>query len=756
MLRPKIRRSLPTERPSLQRLEPRIVMSVVGALDYLWNGNGKVFTDFGTTDDDALAMAVQPDGKVIQAGGVGAALAQDFALVRYDQFGILDPTFGNGGKVTTDMGGGDQIHSIALQPDGKIVAAGLGGDNHIAVARYNADGSLDTSFANGGKLIFGGQFDNAFATVIQPDGKILVAGATRPLGGTSFNMIALRINPNGSLDTSFNNGPAGFAQIDLGGSDLAFNMALQPDGKVVITGGTTDPGDAPSLASQDLATIRLNTDGSLDNTFGTNGLARTNFGAYEFAQGLLIDPSGRIVISGEAQVLPSRVRNGIVVRYNANGTIDTNFAGGLQNFDTGNEEELNSITLDSANRLVVAGTIFPPQSASQSQVLVVRFLPDGGLDPAFANGGGYVINDLNNGSADDAHNVAIAPDGHIVVGANSRAFTGNTANTDFAITRYRVTDPLTTGPIIAIGTDQGVTAGVRVFDRTGNLKFSFIPYESTYTGGVRTAVGDVNGDGVADIVVGPGPGHTATIRVYDGATQAPMTGPFGSFVAFDPAFQGGVNVAVGDVNVDGHADVIVSEDSGGESRVNIYNGMDGGNIGSFVPYNNWSGGTFVAAGDVTGDGRPDVITGAGAGAGPHVKAFDLVPSTTNPALVKSFFAYASGFLGGVRVASGDVNNDGRDDIITAAGAGAPPHIKAFSGTDNSTLASYYAYSTQFLGGARVAVGDVNGDGIDDIVTAPGFGGGPHIRVFAGGSLAEISSYFAFDPRYLSGNFVAVG
>jgi len=174
-------------------------------------------------------------------------------------------------------------------------------------------------------------------------------------------------------------------------------------------------------------------------------------------------------------------------------------------------------------------------------------------------------------------------------------------------------------------------------------------------------------------------------------------------------------------------------------------------IRSFNPYPGFTGGVRVATGDVNGDSIPDVITGAGAGGGPHVKVFD---GRTGVELT-SFFAFEPGFLGGIYVAAGDINGDGRDDVIVGAGDGAT-NVRAFSGVDNSLLSSFFAYSPSFTGGVRVAAGDVNGDGIADIITGAGPGGGPHVKAFSGSSGAALLNFFASDPGFTGGVHVASG
>jgi hypothetical protein len=289
---------------------------------------------------------------------------------------------------------------------------------------------------------------------------------------------------------------------------------------------------------------------------------------------------------------------------------------------------------------------------------------------------------------------------------------------------------------------------VKVYDaKTGALKFDFFAYAPRFTGGVRVAVGDVNGDGVPDILTAPGPGGGPDIRIYDGKTGGLM----GQFFAFNVNFTGGVYVAAGDVNADGRADIIVGADAGGGPQVRVFNGKDGSVLDSFFAYSPaFTGGVRVAAGDVNADGYADIICGAGPGGGPNVSVY----SGRDGSLLRSFFAFRPDDTGGVYVAAGDVNGDGHADVV--AGAGASAAVAVFSGADGSLLESYNAYSAAFTGGVRVAATDRNGDGKADVTTAAGPGGGPDVRTVDGSSLQQIDEFFAYSPAFNGGLYVAAG
>jgi uncharacterized repeat protein (TIGR01451 family) len=268
-------------------------------------------------------------------------------------------------------------------------------------------------------------------------------------------------------------------------------------------------------------------------------------------------------------------------------------------------------------------------------------------------------------------------------------------------------------------------------------------------------------------VSGGGDVNTANNTATDVTTILPATGGPGvvtevaSFFAYDVAFAGGVSVAAGDVTGDGVADLITGAGPGGGPHVRIFSLAGGAptEVANFFAYDPaFPGGVSVAAGDVTGDGVAEIITGAGPGGGPHVRAFGLAGGIVTE--VASFFAFDPGFPGGVSVATGDVNGDGVADIIAGAGAGGAPHVRIFSlaGGTATEVTNFFAYDPAFPGGVSVAAGDVTGDGVAEIITGAGPGGGPHVRAFslAGGVPMEVASFFAYDPAFPGGVFATAG
>ena len=225
-----------------------------GDLDTTFGTGGKVTTDFGGSPV-GFSVAIQSDGKIVVAGYSNVGGTFGFALARYNTNGSLDATFGTGGKVTTNYGGDDRGYSLAIQSDGKIVVAGYsnaGGTFDFALARYNTNGSLDTSFSAGGKVTtdFGGSDDLGRSVALQGDGKIVVAGDSNV--GSTFDFALARYNTNGSLDTSF--GAGGKVTTDFGGSgDGGRSVALQGDGKIVVAGNAAVGGTADFALARYLA-----------------------------------------------------------------------------------------------------------------------------------------------------------------------------------------------------------------------------------------------------------------------------------------------------------------------------------------------------------------------------------------------------------------------------------------------------------------------------------------------------------------------
>jgi uncharacterized delta-60 repeat protein len=393
-----------------------------GVLDPSFGIHGKVVTAFGPGSDAASDVVLQPDGKIVVAG-----IGDDkVAVARYTKSGILDPTFGAGGKVTTAVGSRSSAGAVTLQPDGKIVVAGRttsGSDYAFALVRYTSTGALDPSFGTGGIVTtpFGEGFAGARAIVLQPDGKLVVAG----IAGTDFALA--RYDSNGSLDPSFGEGGTlttkfrpepGPEERD----DIVEALVIQPDGKLVAA-GWTDSG-----ANYDYALARYRTDGSLDPGFGSGGRVTTAIGPnHDLGDALVLQPDGKLVLAGFSETA-SGAGFGLV-RYNADGSLDGGFGAGGK-VVTGSNAGAFALALQPDGKLVAAGNSFRA-GPDDYDFAVTRYKSNGAVDRAFGSRG-TVTTSFGSGY-DVATALALQPNGRIVV-AGSRSTGSNQSS--FALARY--------------------------------------------------------------------------------------------------------------------------------------------------------------------------------------------------------------------------------------------------------------------------------------------------------------------------------
>ena len=317
-----------------------------GTLDNSFDTDGKVTTDFGAMDNSSESVVIQADGKIIVAGVSYNGTNNDIALARYNTDGSLDNTFDSDGKVITPIGtGSDYGKAITIQSDGKILVTGSSSGNTVLV-RYNTDGSLDNTFDTDGKVTtdFGGSGDIGRSIAIQSDGKILVAG-----DGGNIQFALARYNNDGSLDNTFD--ADGKVLTAFGSEDRAHSIAIQGDGKIIAAGVSLNG------TNRDFAIARYNIDGSLDNTFDSDGKAITAVGSsYDKGSSVAIQVDGKILVAGESD-------NGsnydfALVRYNTNGSLDNTFDTDgklLTNFGGGSDDQGFSIAIQGDGKIVVAG-----------------------------------------------------------------------------------------------------------------------------------------------------------------------------------------------------------------------------------------------------------------------------------------------------------------------------------------------------------------------------------------------------------------
>lgn len=772
-------------RLALMGLEDRSVPASAGTLDPTFGNSGRVQIGFnlgGTNLDEARAIAIQSNGRIVVVGDVAVTGGSNFAAVRLNLDGSLDTTFGGAGKATVAFAANSVTTSsvatsVAIQVDGKIVLAGYAtsSSNDFAVTRLNTDGTLDTTFGTGGKATIpfdlgGLNDDSAKAITLQADGKIVLVGQVETATGYDFGVV--RLNTNGSLDTSFDVDGKLTVGFDLGrsNSDIATAVVQQTDTKLVIVG------TADTATGNDFAVVRLNADGSLDKSFATTGKTTFDFNLGgnndDSASGVALQSSGKLIVAGTAN---AQARSAFaVVRMNTDGSVDKtfgtngastiNFAAGGSNLAT-----VNGVALQSDNRIVLAGGIAP---TTNGDFAAARLSPDGALDTTFGTGGKTTIAFNQGGRNNDVANaVAVQADGRVILAGSADTGGANFLG-DIAVARL-FGNPTAPQPILAGGVANGTA---RVLNPTSGV---YIPTDTlnffpNFTGTVRVATADVNGDGVADYIGGVGPGGGSRFVVLDGKTKSVIN----DFSAFEPSFTGGIFIATADLNGDGKADVIVTPDQGGGPVTAIYDGakltsglkLDAAQIVRFLGIDDpaFRGGARPAAGDVTGDGVPDIIVAAGFGGGPRVTIWDgKSVRSGSPSQLQNFFAFETTLRNGTFITAGDINSDGVADLAFGGGPGGAPRVRIYDGKQlaaTSSLSSldalpataqitnFFAGDTSSRGGVRVSLNDVDGDGRADLTTGSGDGETPRVRVYKATNLLTISSPTPdqdFDPFSVS-------
>lgn len=478
---------------------PGPALAAPGDLDPAFGDGGKVYLHNGLVSA-GYDLAVQPDGRIVTVGFSQDAgwLSTDFSLTRHHADGSIDTSFGDGGEVLTDFDGAeDYAHAVALQPDGRIVVAGRtevpGEGWYFTLARYHPDGTLDTGFGDGGRVRaeFGGAAD-ARAVAVQDDGKIVAAGET----GGRFALV--RHLSDGTPDPAF--GDAGRVTTPFeAGTANGNDLALQPDGRIVVAGGAGSGG-------ADFALARYHPDGSPDTGFGGDGRVTTAFAGEDLAFGVRVQPDGRVVAAG---------RTGFDValaRYDTDGSLDAGFgSGGRVVTDFGGTlEAAHDLVLQPDGKIVTGGV-------RSTDFTAVRYHPDGSLDTGFGTGG-RASADFT--FYDEAHAVALQPDGNIVTFGSSgddRAlvrFLGGTApppptGVDLAVTK--------TGPgMVSVG--DRATYTVTVTNTSTTTAATGVLLTDTLTGPAHTVVSATATQGTCTTAVSCAlgtlaPGASATVTV---------------------------------------------------------------------------------------------------------------------------------------------------------------------------------------------------------------------------------------------------
>ena len=422
-----------------------------GRLDTTFGNGGLVSTTisaggFGGTLAAFLSLKIQADGKLV---GVGGQSGGEALITRFLVDGSLDPSFGIGGIVHINIPG----RSLALQADGKIVVGGTvdvqpqPGSRDFVVARYNSDGSPDTSFGTAGKVVtdFNASWDNLVDIAIKNDGKILALGSTGDVQANRSEIALVSYNPDGSLDASFGNNGKAVSNFLLSNGPAA--LALQADGKIVVAGTSYF---ANATSGHDFLVARFNANGSVDTSFGGTGYVLTDFAAYEQLHAVALQSDGKIVAAGtdapySAAAYSSPSGKAALARYNTDGSLDVSFgsAGKVTTAFGDYGGQIRSVAIQTDGKIVAGGVATSVQVVNRLKesfngklnhahydFAVMRYNSNGSLDQTFGGDGqtpnGITITDFGNGShefnyvsEDSSEAMVIQADGKIVLAGST-------------------------------------------------------------------------------------------------------------------------------------------------------------------------------------------------------------------------------------------------------------------------------------------------------------------------------------------------
>ncbi|HEX8565143.1 MAG TPA: FG-GAP-like repeat-containing protein [Pyrinomonadaceae bacterium] len=643
-----------------------IVYAAPGWLDLSFGNGGKVLVPVGT-GEFARDIKVQSDGKIVVVGETTVSSSpnynRDFAVLRLNPNGTLDSSFGNNGVVTTDMGTwGDTPFAVAIQPDNKIVVVGHTHSDtfqDIALARYNSDGNLDSAFGNGGKIVMPltDSEDYLLDVVVQSDGKILASGFARKDFFTS-DLLIVRYMENGVPDAAF--GTNGVLKRQITQRSVASALTLQSDGKIVVAGDVNNSG-------QDSLLLRLNSDGTFDSTFDGDGqvIVETNIST-NFFNSVEIQPDGKIVAAGSSLTTVSATGGYTVARFNQNGSLDTSFGsnGVVITPMWGNYNFLQDLAIQSDGRIIVFGYISDSNQNPQESALV-RYTSSGTLDTSFGVNGIVKTPFSDAGAFSAGH---LQSDGKLLIASRSDGFsvlrfqTRDKAQFDYDgdgradISVFRPTNGAwyvshsSNNAFFGAGFGQnGDVIAPADFDGDGRTDVSVFragfwhrlnSSTNQFVGlqfGIAEDVpvqADYDGDGRADIAVFR-PSNGTWYRINSTNNQ---------FVAFKWGITGDKPL-IGDFDGDRKADYVVFRPSVGawyvlRSSDNSFHGVNFG-LAEDVP----------TPADYDSDGKTDISVFR-----PAAGSWYRINSSTN-----QFFGQQFGLLGDKPVA-GDYDGDGKTDI----------------------------------------------------------------------------------------------
>ena len=386
-----------------------VFCQLCGELEWI-NMNNNIY---GTIN----SISIQQDGKIVAVGTkyFGSSFSY-FAVSRYDIYGNLDTSFSSDGMQITNINNHGDGKSSAIQSDGKIIVGGIekyGSFGNLTLIRYNSNGSIDSTFSTNGIATFNIDSTSNFGGYIalQPDGKILISGDTYSINS---NINIVRYNTDGSLDSTFSTD--GIVTTDINGhSDKVYCIAVQQDGKIIVAGSSND----------DIALIRYNTDGSIDSSFSADGIIITDINnSIDIAKAIVIQNDGKILLTGTSD------NNFVLIRYNSDGSFDSTFSiNGIFSMLSTISITPNALAIQLDGKIIVAGSHL---NGSMKDFAFVRFNVNGTLDSSLYNNG-IVTTPLTWSSG--ARCIAIQQDHKIILGGDSWSDVNY-----FTLTRYTCED----------------------------------------------------------------------------------------------------------------------------------------------------------------------------------------------------------------------------------------------------------------------------------------------------------------------------
>lgn len=573
---------------------PNVVLAKFGS-------DGKTTTSIAGDNDYAYGITLQPDGKLVLAGRAGSLGS---ALIRYTSNGTLDTEF-NGTGILTGSYYGD-MNSVLVQPDGKIVAAG-GTGGQFALTRININGGYDTNFGLFGRVYtdFDPYSDLACSVVVKPNGKLVVSGYSSLISGRGRFALA-RYTANGDLDTAFNGTGKVITCLSQGSgnakSERAYSVIVQPDGKIVAAGNSTT---GEYMANSDFATVRYNSDGTLDTTFNGTGIAIAPFAGVGYAYSMLIQPDNKLVVAGAS---PGGLT---LIRYNSDGSLDTSF-NGIGKVTNAALNAAYSVLIQPDGKIVAAGDY---NNGSNKDFALARYNSNGTLDTTF-NGTGMLTMAI--GSGDDiAKGAVLQPDDKIV----AAGYSYNGANYDIALIRCNgngTPDTQADPPIVLEVKPGHATAGrmVTLDIRGWNL-------DEVIAVQLRNSSGSINGTDLtvinparitAQFALPAAPGlydvyaaKNSVNRTFKGVffsqmdLSQPVRWEFADLGKAGSPIVGPANIAIGDADGDGAAEIYVANS---DNRMYAYINNGGWTISPLPLESSFVQDVLLADEDL--DGSPEV------------------------------------------------------------------------------------------------------------------------------------------------------